>query len=378
MRGTRNLAVIITLCLSIVAVGCGVAADDTAATVGGRSVSIESVNDIARDPLFSPGGLPDLTDYVLPGDMFRSALAFEITRSAWIAEAERWGLDLDSVHDEATSQLDSQLAQSPPDSEMSASLRKMFVEYYAAQILLGQRFQTLDPKSDSDLRRLYEGVPGLWERTCAWIVSVPDGSSEKVAKAIKSGKSLKDLPAEVEGTTLAADPSQSCISDSSMPPELSAAIRALPLNKVSDELSLTSGGVTQVFVAEVESRESLSFKQARTDLEGIATSLASQGAQPWVELVAAAAKIDSRFGSGVQSGQSGPSITPPSAPVVPAAQAGPSTLPPPTAGASSDGADSGGANSGGADSGGASTDGASSGGANSGGATSSGASDTGR
>lgn len=367
MRGTRNLAVIITLCLSIVAVGCGVAADDTAATVGGRSVSIESVNDIARDPLFSPGGLPDLKDYILPGDMFRSALAFEITRVAWIAEAERWGLDLESVNDQASSQLDAQLAQSPPDSEMSPSMRKMFVEYYAAQILLGQRFQTLDAKDDSDLRRLYEGVPGLWERTCAWIVSVPDGSSEKVRKAVKSGTSLKDLPDKVEGTTLAADPSQSCISDSSMPAELGAAIRALPLNKVSEELSLTSGGVTQVFVAQVESRESLSFKQARADLEGIATSLASQGAQPWVELVAAAAKVDPRFGSGVQSGQSGPTITPPSAPVAPAVTPDSTSQPAPAADAGS-GTDSGGANSGGA----------TPRGANSGAATSSGASDTGR
>lgn len=321
MRGTRNLAAAITLSLSIGVVGCGVAADDTAATVGGRSVSIESVNDIARDPLFSQAGGADLVDYVLPGDMARSALSFEITRVAWISEAERWGLDLDAVRSDASSQLDSQLAQNPPEGGISESMREKFVDYYAAQIALSDRFGKIEATNESDLRRLYQGVPGLWNRTCAWIVSIPEGSDKSVRKLLADDVKLKDLPDRVKGATLAADPTQSCISDSSMPSELSGPIRNLPLKKVSDVLSLSSGGVTQHFIAEVESRETLSFSDAKSDLADIAGSLSTQGPQAWVQLIAGTAKINSRFGSGVEVGQSGPTITPPSAPVVPTAAA---------------------------------------------------------
>ncbi|HTO00355.1 MAG TPA: hypothetical protein VL068_06745, partial [Microthrixaceae bacterium] len=214
--------------------------------------------------------------------------------------------------------LDNQLAQNPPPGGISDSMRKLFIDYYAAQMALEERFKTIDSGDTADLQRLYEGVPGLWERTCAWIVNVPAGSGAKAQKLVDKGAKVKDIPDELEGATIVADPTQSCISDSSMPAELATDIRALPLNKASDVLSLTSAGVTQSFVAEVEGRESLTFKDAKTDLVGIADSLKTQGPKAWIDLIVSTATVDSRFGSSIQNGQSGPVITPPLAPVAPA------------------------------------------------------------
>ena len=295
--------------------GCGVAAPKSVANVDGVKVSMEDVNTVARDPLSQlvPEGADEFS---LPGDAARNALMFEVTRAAWVAEAQRWGLDPDSVRDEAEKDLDQRLAASQ-DVKLSDHMRDAYVDSTAARIVLEDRFSKLDPNNDADLRKIFDLSPGLWDRTCAWILSVPEGSQNKVEKFADKGTGFEERAKKVKGTAVQAKPKDGCRSRSSLPEDIANGINSLRINE-TELFNFEISGQKATFLVKVVSRENLSFDKARTDVAQIADALRQQGPQVWISTRVAEAKIDPRFASGVSMDSSGQAtLSPPVGPFQP-------------------------------------------------------------
>ncbi len=298
--------------------GCGVTADTSAATVAGREVSAEAVEELARDEVFlGPGGV-ELNESRLPGDVARSVLLFEIERVAWLAELDRWGVELDgAARDAASQQLDDQLA-SAGGGDFSDETRGRLIDYLAAQEVLAGRFAAIDPGSDEDLRRLFEAAPPLWERACVVVVQVPTAAADAVQEALDGGGSIEQLPERVEGAQIVADPTQGCTSLFQLPDELRRAVESTGPGERSEVLTVGEGPLASGFVLRVEERQSLSFAAAREELVAIAESLREQGPPPWIQLLVASAEITPRFGSGMATTPEGqPVIEPPPLPIAP-------------------------------------------------------------
>lgn len=308
--------------LGVVAAGCGALADTAAASLDGRTVTVESVQELLRDDAFTELVLGQRSEDErlgrIGGDQFRTVLMFQLEREAWLAEAERWGVEVDV--DSARSALDGQLEGQGSDWREPA--RAAYAEYSAAQQAVSTRFAGLDPTNEADLRRLYDGGAPLWDQICVAIAYVPSELREDAADEVASGASVEDLVESIEGAELVADPEQQCVAAYQLPTELLDAVEAAPAGSTSDLIAVsTATGGENLYVFRIDERRTVSFEDARTDLEGIAASLTQQGAQPWISLVVWGAEIDPRFGSGIALGQGQTSIIAPRSPLLPAAPA---------------------------------------------------------
>ncbi len=318
MRRTRSLLLAASAAAAaLLGSACGVLSDTTAATVLGRAVPVESVEELARDEGFVGGGVQGITDSKVPGDVFRSVLQFELQRVAWVAEAERWGLEIteDDLRT-AREQVDSQLEAN--GLEYEASTRDKIVELVAAQGVLNERFSRLDPDSDDDLRRLYDGLPALWDQACAAVTYVPAESEAEVRRALRDGTSIEELPDVVEGTSLVLDPGDRCVSSEQIPDELDEAFRSATTGRdVGPVVVPNPNGGESLYVFRIDERRRLDFADAREDLAEIADSLAQQGAQSWISLVVSStAEVNPRYGSAVtMSGMGEPLVLAPPTPI---------------------------------------------------------------
>lgn len=298
--------------LAVAGSACGVLAETTVATVSGRSVSLESVEELARDEGFSGSAALDEEQGRLEGDQFRNMLLFQLERVAWVAEAQRWGVQVDAQA--ARSQLDEQLSAQGLDWQPST--RAAYAEYLAAQTALQERFAQLDPSDESVLRRFYDGAPDLWDRACVAVVQVGGDQADEVAAALDDGATLEELPERVQGTSIAADPNQRCLAMSQLPPELRDAITTAQIGRDEGPVTVSEGAPGETsFVFRVDSRQRLSFDDARAELEGIVGTLAQNGPQPWINVLVQGAEIDPRVGEGVSAGQQGAVIAPPPVPI---------------------------------------------------------------
>jgi hypothetical protein len=320
MRRIRSITTVaIVAVLALVASACGALADDTAATVAGRTVSISQVEDLARDEGFVGAAIERADQGRLSGDLFRSVLQFELQRVAWIAEADRWGLELtDDARVAARSEVESQTAAG--GLSYSPSTTDAIVEYVAAQQVLEQRFSQIDPDGDDDLRRLYDGVPALWRRVCVAVAFVEPDAVDDARSALDGGATVEELPEAVPGSALAADPAEQCIPEEQLPEDLVDAFSAAESGENAGPVSVDDGmGGQSTYLFRVDDRRTLSFEDARDELSGIAGSLVEQGARPWISLIVASAEIDPRFGSGVTVGAEGQAtIGAPPVPLAPA------------------------------------------------------------
>lgn len=298
-------------------VGCGVAADTTAATVAGRSVDVDDVTTLAGDPAFTGGGELGDDASTLPGDLARSVLLFEIERVAWLAEVERFGLQItDEDLRLGAQQLDQQAAGQ--GAEFGDRTREMLVEYFAAQQVLGQRLAALDPTDDADLRTIYDATAALWDRVCVAVAQVPPDSDERVDELIDAGTGVEGLADRLEGAQLAATPDQ-CLPVVQLPAELREALESAPIGRTTEVVEVAGVAGPTHFVARVDERRRIGFGEAGPELIGIAETVTQQGgAASWVQFQVIAAEIDPRYGSGVAPAGGGQlAITPPPAPVLP-------------------------------------------------------------
>jgi hypothetical protein len=322
----RALALLVVpLCAAglLAASGCGVAANDTAATVDGTTVSTTTVDELAGDPQFvqalRQGSVPSVNPAVLPGDDARAALTFEIQRVALLQEVERWGL---KIPDQARSQVRAGIAQQFPG--MSKANIAHVVDYVAAQTVLEQRLAKLDPTDKGDLRKLYDGAPALWDQTCLTAVSLPaTGSAERSAqRALDGGTGLTGLAGKVKDAQLVADPAQGCVTATQLPSALRDDLKVATVREVRGPIVVTGArGATAVFYR-IESTRKLTFDTAGKDLATLAQGLQQRAqqqsaAQAWISLVLQkGVTINPRYGSALVPSTSGQlEVTPPQAPV---------------------------------------------------------------
>jgi hypothetical protein len=317
MHRTRSLALVaLTAAATVVVSSCGVWADTSAATVLGRTVTVESVEQLVRDEGFVGSEDSGVEEGSVPGDLFRSVLAFELQRVAWIAEADRWGLEItDEMTAAASQQVEAQITST--GASYDAETREKLEEYVAAQTALETRFSQLDPSNDADLRLLYDGAPSYWDRTCVAVVQIAPDQEGEVDRALAEGTTIEELPEVVEGATLVADPSQ-CLPSTpgQLPEELEEAFASAEQGSNDGPVDVgdpAAGGATYVF--RVDDRRTVGFDEAREELAQIAQGLAQQGAQGWIGLVLAEADIDPRFGTSVSTSNGQPTIDAPPVPL---------------------------------------------------------------
>lgn len=314
MRGLAKSAAALVGVAAMVMTGCGVAAPKNIASVDGVGVTFDDLERTARDPLYELVS-PDADEATLPGDAARQALVVNLNRAAWIAEAELWDLDITSKREDAEANLDQQLASMQEPPELSKEAREGFIQMFAAQFALQERFEKIDPTSEDDLRRIYELSPKLWDQTCASILLVPDGAEHEVRSLIDRDIDLEQIADRVEGAMVVTTPDDGCMSQASIPAAIRDDLRKVPVGG-ADFFDVDNGGMTQRFLIEVASRETVRFDDARDDLAGIAVALAQNGPQEWVALRLADADIDPRIGSAISSDSQGQSlVTPPAGPL---------------------------------------------------------------
>jgi hypothetical protein len=321
-RSRRVATTVLAACLAVLTAACGVAADDAAARVGDRVVTTTDVDRLATDPEFV--GLvvgeqaPPEGSVVLPGDVVRPVLLFEIQRVGLLAELERWGVDLPpGAVAEARAQVTAQLAGTGGGA--SDDVVERLAEFVAARQALQERLGQLDPTSDQDLRALYDGAPALWDRVCIDVVQVPNESIDRVRSLVERGRSLDELVAGTEDARVLADPGQGCVALEQLPSDLRAEVETAPPGRLRGPVVIGGeGGFAVVF--RVQDLQRLSFDDARDELAQLAQGLGGQGAGTWLGLsLLGRVEINPRYGSRIEpdpsTGQL--AIAPPDAPLTP-------------------------------------------------------------
>ena len=175
------------------------------------------------------GGTPAPNESTLDGDVARGALMFLIEREAWIAEAERWGLDIDDGDRERFgTQIDQQMAQQGTGT-LRPRTRELLIDYNVAGAAVAQRFAQLDPDDDDDLRLLYESSRLQWRQVCLTVVQVPASGIDTASELLAAGGGLDDLVDQIEGAEQVADPAQGCFGEVGLAPELRTDLADAPV-----------------------------------------------------------------------------------------------------------------------------------------------------
>ncbi|MFZ4434714.1 MAG: hypothetical protein ACOYOQ_16100 [Microthrixaceae bacterium] len=320
MRTARVLAGLVLV--ATFAAACGVAADDRAAVVLGTPVSTSTVDDLAADEAFLQavgGGLPG-TESVVPGDSARAALTFEIQRAAAETELERWGLSLDdALVAEARGSVEQQVPPGLGDRALDELAR-----FVAATTALGNRLTAIDPSDEEDLRRLYDGAPSLWARTCVAVLAVAEEQAATVVDLVGSGRQVEEVVAEIEESQLVFDPADACVPTAQLPGDLREAIeRATPGSTPAPVTIESQTGPVAVFFR-VDGRERLGFddeatrEQLASIVERFGGSQApSQAAGFWLNLILPdAVDVNPRYGRPVVGPSGTFEVAPPEAPLV--------------------------------------------------------------
>lgn len=316
MRGIVKSTAVFVGVAAMFITGCGVAAPKNVASIDGIGVTMDDVVDTASDPLYQLVSADGDRD-VIPGDAARQALMINVAKKIWVAEARRWGLDTAAKRSDAEATLEQQLAAMPEPTELSPAMRQGFIDLFASQLALQERFEKLDPTDDEDLRRIYDLSPLLWDRTCAYIMVVPEGSQTEVRGLADRGVEFDEITETVEGTQVVTRPDDGCMSQGSIPRQIRDDLRTVPVGGV-EMFEIDAGGVPQSFLVEVVARERIGFEDAREDLTGIVAALIQGGPQEWVNLRLVETGVDPRFGSGITlDGQGQPYVVPPVGPVQP-------------------------------------------------------------
>lgn len=354
--------------------GCGVAADDRAAVVLGTPVPTGVVDELAADEAFLQavgGGLPG-TESVVPGDSARAALTFEIQRTAAQTELGRWEPELAGRSpqelaqalgfDEARALVESQVPPGLSDTALGE-----LTAFVAFTTRLGERLQSLGGQggtvAEEDLRLLYDGAPGLWDRTCVAVLAVAEERVVTVSERVVAGGRLEDVVGEVEGAELVFDPAEECVPTAQLPDglrdEVRGAVPGATLGPVVLESERT-GPIAVFFRVEGTERVAFGDPAARRQLEGLVGQFASaqapsQAAGLWLSLLlAGGVEVNPRYGRAAVGVSGAFEVVAPDAPEVlvtgaplplPQVQPVPEDVPPGAApaGAAPDGAAPGGA-----------------------------------
>lgn len=333
-RRSRVLSLVTLATLAGLVTGaCGVTADTTAASVLGRTISIDDVNEIAEDEalvefLFGPTAVTE-NESTQSGVAARGVLLLELQRTVWQAELERWGVEVpDGFRDQAAASLDGELAsldaaQPRPDGEprsLSQANRNLLVDFLVTRQAVAERVAALDVENPSDLRMLYDGADAQWDQVCLTTVNFSVDRLEQAQDALAGGATVDDLPSELELDEQTGSVEQACRPVAGLPSQLRAAVEAATPGRTSDAVVIDGGASgTAVAVFRVEERRQLSYEEALGS--GALLELAGQLARNpaiWFWYQLADAEINPRYGQRVGINLAGQVIIEaPEAPVLP-------------------------------------------------------------
>jgi hypothetical protein len=334
MRRTRTLLLVALAGAALFASSCGATADTTAASVIGRDISVDDINDIVEDEelmtLLFGAAADDDNESTQSGQVARGVLLFELERTVWEAEAERWGLEVpDQLRAEADTLIDEQLAtldqsQPSPDGrprQLSDSARELLVEFVATRGAVAQRLASIDAQDESDLRLLYNGAAPAWDQYCVTIATMGPEQADAADAALADGATIDDLAERVDGVEIAVDAAQACLARTDLPPRLLDVVRDATPGRTSSTIVLDDGaGGVQVVVVRVQERRTVSFEEALAtgQLATLAARIAESGTAAWAQYLVSEAEINPRYGSQVGTNLAGQVIIePPPAPELP-------------------------------------------------------------
>jgi hypothetical protein len=319
MRRSRSLLLAATAGLALFASACGVTADTTAATVAGTAIPVDDVTTLVSDPVFN-GGAEQPNESSQDGTLARSALMFLIERQAWLSELDRWGLEIsDADREQIGAQIDEQAAAG--GQALDGRSRELLVEYTAAQSVLTERFSSIDPERDDDLRRLYESSELQWRQVCLTVVQVPADQIAAAEDRLDDGLAVQDLAEVITGAEVVAEPSQGCFAQVGLAPELRADLEVATVGATRGVVLTDDGsGGVAAYAYRLEERRNLSFEEARGELAAAAEGLLQQGPAQWVQLAALGAEVNPRYGQEVVSTADGFTVQAPPRPQLPRGQ----------------------------------------------------------
>lgn len=301
--------------------GCGVAADDVAATVGGTTIPASLVNELATSDAFMTAmtsqAIKDQRVGVVDGGDARQVLSFLIQQQVLAQEVERWGAE---VTDQDRTNAQQTIAQQA--SQLSSSQQALVAAFLADRDALAARFARINASKESDLRAMYDDLGTYWDQVCITAVAVPTEAVPAAQRALARRTKLADLPKRVKAAQVVATPRQ-CIAVGNLPGALGAKVRSAPRGAVVGPLDDVFPGEQASLWFVVSSRRHLSFDDARDQLAQIAGAMAQQGIAAWLTLkVNQDVTIDPQYGSEVSVDQSGLSVTAPAVPLGTLAAAG--------------------------------------------------------
>jgi hypothetical protein len=189
--------VLATVCLAAsVGTSCGALADDTAGSVGDRSVSVDDVSALTLDAVQVDGGAAadseDDMESVLPGTDARQALVQLMLSEAVAEVVEAAGLEIDRAAAEEQVQ-----ASGGSLEEYSERTRDVVLTQLGGLSALNEWYLQLDLADEADARELYELAPGLWERRCVVVASATDLEVAEVQRRADDGIALEQIAGQV-------------------------------------------------------------------------------------------------------------------------------------------------------------------------------------
>lgn len=316
MRFPQRLLLTMAVCLTV-AVGasaCGVAANDTAATVGDATISATLVNELVASDAFmsamSSQALQDQREGVVDGPAARQVLSFLVTSEVMAQEVQRWEAKVSSAD---TAEAESTIEQQAPN--LRGHARDVVLRFLVDRAALQARLSAIDPSSDADMRRLYDGVPSYWDQVCITAVVVPASAVADARSALADGVSLEEMESRVQGSKVAASAKQ-CMPRQYLPEKLRSAVATAAIGKLVGPVAGVFDSDGAVVFFRVQSVKVVSFSDAAAELRGLVQSIAQQGVSAWLNLKANDdVVIDPRYGSSVEVGQQGLTVQAPAVPI---------------------------------------------------------------
>lgn len=313
-RGPTVLAVVLCAALALSVTGCGVAANDVAATVGQTTISASQVNELASSPAFmgamASQALTPSREGVLDGSSARQVLVFLIQKEVLTQEVQRWGAEVTA---EDRSAADQMIEQQAP--RLKGSQREVATEFLAARTALQARLTSVDAADSAVLRRFYDGIRSYWNRVCMDAVVVRPADLDRARRLLGRGTGIAELPDRVKGAEVVVTRKQ-CLPVSTLPLALRERLGTAKVGALVGPISGVFPGQDVVVWLRVASTSRVSFGRAGDELAEIAESVLQSGVDQWLTLRAnELVTVDPRYGSSILIGQQGMHVVPPAMPL---------------------------------------------------------------
>lgn len=294
--------------------GCGVAANDVAATVGPTTISASLVNELASSSAFmgamASQAIAPQREGVLDGSSARQVLAFLIQKEVLAQEVDRWGAEVTQADRRSAEDM---IEQQAP--RLKGSHRELVAEFLATRDALQARLTSLDAAADTVLRRFYDAVPTYWDRVCMDAVVVRTADVDAARRALRRGTAIGELPEKVKDAQVVVTREQ-CLPVATLPVALRDRLGSTRVGALVGPVPSVFPGQDVVLWLKVSSRSRLSFGDARGELSELVSSVLQRGVDQWLTLRAnELVTVDPRYGSSIVIGQEGVQVVPPPVPV---------------------------------------------------------------